>query len=40
VCLVNLSGGPVPLPEGQLLLASEPVDGGRLPADGAVWLSA
>ncbi len=40
VCLVNLSGGPVPPPEGQLLLASEPVEGGRLPADGAVWLRA
>ncbi|WP_246078559.1 glycoside hydrolase family 13 protein [Modestobacter excelsi] len=40
VCLVNLSSGPVPLPEGQLLLASEPVVGGQLPVDGAVWLSA
>ena len=40
VCLVNLSTVPVPLPEGQVLLASEPVVGGHVPADGAVWLSA
>jgi alpha-glucosidase len=38
VCLVNLSGAPVPLPEGEVLLASEPVSDGRVPADGAVWL--
>ena len=40
VCLVNLSAGPVPLPEGRVLLASEPVDGGLLPVDAAVWLGA
>jgi alpha-glucosidase len=38
VCLVNLSGGAVPLPAGEVLLSSEPPDGGRLPADAAVWL--
>jgi alpha-glucosidase len=38
VCLLNLSAAPVPLPEGQVLLASEPVSDGRLPVDGAVWL--
>jgi alpha-glucosidase len=40
VCLVNLSDAAVPLPEGQVLLASEPVDGGQVPVDAAVWLSA
>jgi alpha-glucosidase len=38
VCLLNLSGAPVPVPEGKLLLASAPVDDGRLPDDAAVWL--
>ena len=40
VCLVNLSGAPVPLPEGGVLLASAPVADGKLPDDAAVWLSA
>ncbi len=39
-CLVNLSGAPVPLPEGRVLLASADVDGGTLPHDSAVWLQA
>jgi len=39
VCLVNLSGAPVDVPEGRVLLASAPVAGGRLPDDGAVWLA-
>jgi alpha-glucosidase len=38
VCFLNVSGAPVPAPEGRVLLASGPVDGGRLPADTAVWL--
>jgi alpha-glucosidase len=38
VCLVNFSGGAVPVPEGQVLLASELVGNGQLPADAAVWL--
>jgi alpha-glucosidase len=38
VCLVNLSGAPVPLPEGEVLLASEAVADGTLAADAAVWL--
>jgi alpha-glucosidase len=38
VCYLNLSGAPVPVPEGRVLLASGPVDGGRLPSDTAVWL--
>jgi alpha-glucosidase len=40
VCLVNLSSGPVPLPEGRVLLASTDVRGGSLPVDAAVWLQA
>ena len=40
VCLLNLSGAPVPLPEGRVLLASAEVDGGALPDDAAVWLQA
>ena len=40
VCLLNLSGAAVPLPEGAVLLASEDVTGGALPADAAVWLRA
>ena len=39
-CLVNLSGAPVPLPEGRVLLASADVGGGVLPDDAAVWLHA
>ena len=38
VCLVNLSGAPVDLPAGRLLLASAPIGDGTVPADGAVWL--
>jgi alpha-glucosidase len=40
VCLVNLSGAAVPVPEGRVLLASEDVSAGALPTDAAVWLSA
>jgi alpha-glucosidase len=40
VCLVNLSGAPIPLPEGQVLLASADVGRGTLPEDAAVWLRA
>jgi alpha-glucosidase len=38
VCLVNLSGAPVPLPEGGVLLTSASVDDGHLPDDAAVWM--
>ena len=38
VCLVNLSGAPVPLPEGRVLLASADTGGGVLPHDAAAWL--
>jgi len=38
-CLVNLGAAPVPLPpHQQVLLASEPVTGDRVPPDAAVWL--
>ncbi|MEV4654782.1 glycoside hydrolase family 13 protein [Micromonospora sp. NPDC049301] len=38
-CLVNLTDAPVPLPaDGDLLLASGPLDDGLLPSDTAVWL--
>jgi alpha-glucosidase len=40
VCMVNLSGAPVALSEGQVLLASTDVRGGSLPVDAAVWLLA
>jgi alpha-glucosidase len=39
VCLLNLSGAAVPLPEGRVLLASADVADGRLPTDAAVWLT-
>ncbi|SFE30879.1 glycoside hydrolase family 13 protein [Blastococcus tunisiensis] len=39
-CLVNLSAAAVPLPEGEVLLASDDVAGGTLPPDAAVWLRA
>ena len=38
VCLVNLSGAAVPLPEGEVLLASADPSGGLVPDDAAVWL--
>jgi alpha-glucosidase len=40
VCLLNVSGAAVPLPEGAVLLASDEVTGGALPSDAAVWLRA
>jgi alpha-glucosidase len=40
VCLLNLSGAAVPLPEGRVLLASADVGDGSLPDDAAVWLKA
>lgn len=38
--MANLAGGPVPLPEGEILAASAEVTGRELPADTAVWLTA
>jgi alpha-glucosidase len=40
VCLINLSGAPIPLPEGRVLLASSDVGDGSIPDDTAVWLQA
>lgn len=38
-CLVNLSAAAVPMPaQGELVLASGPLDDGMLPSDTAVWL--
>ena len=36
-CMVNF-GDPIGLPDGEVLLASEPSDEGRLPTDAAVWI--
>ena len=36
--LLNCGEEAVPLPAGEVVLASGPLDGGRLPADTAVWL--
>ncbi|OLZ63678.1 alpha-amylase [Streptomyces sp. IMTB 2501] len=39
-CVTNLGGVPVPLPPGEVLLASGPLDGsGVLPPDTSVWLT-
>ncbi|WP_091329551.1 hypothetical protein [Geodermatophilus ruber] len=40
VCLVNVSGADVPLPESEVLLAGVDVSGGAVPSDTAVWLRA
>ena len=40
ILAANLGTAPAPLPaHGEILLASEPVTGGRLPPDAAAWLS-
>jgi alpha-glucosidase len=39
VCALNTSAEPVPLPPGDPLLASGPLDEGLLPPDTAVWLA-
>jgi alpha-glucosidase len=36
--VVNLGGSPVPLPAGDCLLASEPIDDGGLPPTAAAWV--
>jgi alpha-glucosidase len=38
VCVVNTGSTPVPLPAGELLLASGPLTGADLPADTAAWV--
>ena len=38
-CVVNLGSEPVDLPAyDEVLLASQPLDGDRLPGDAAAWL--
>lgn len=39
VCLFNLTGEPIDLPEGTVLLSSEPLTGTHLPAATTVWMS-
>lgn len=38
-CVANLSGTAVPLPAGEVLLASRPLEDGRLGPDTTVWLA-
>jgi alpha-glucosidase len=38
ICAVNVDSDPFELPEGELLLASEPLSADRLPAGAAAWL--
>ncbi|MGH3706060.1 MAG: DUF3459 domain-containing protein, partial [Agromyces sp.] len=40
VVVANAGDAPVQLPEGDVLLSSEPIDGRALPADTTVWLTA
>ena len=37
--ILNLSGAAIDLPEGDLLIASEPVVSGQLPAISAAWVA-
>ncbi|TDC05129.1 glycoside hydrolase family 13 protein [Nonomuraea longispora] len=39
-CVTNLGHGPVPVPAGEVVLASGPLDDGALPPDTTVWLTA
>ncbi|MEE2855734.1 MAG: glycoside hydrolase family 13 protein [Actinomycetota bacterium] len=39
VCALNAGESPVPLPPGELMLASAPLLGGKLPPDSAAWLA-
>jgi alpha-glucosidase len=38
--VVAMGSAPVPLPPGEVLLTSDPLVGGRLPADAAAWVAA
>ncbi len=38
VCVVNYGTAPVPLPQGEVLLSSRPVDAGRLPGEATAWV--
>ncbi|HEX6220192.1 MAG TPA: alpha-amylase family glycosyl hydrolase, partial [Acidimicrobiia bacterium] len=37
-CVVNFGSDPIPVPQGEVVLASESVDGGLLPGNSAVWV--
>jgi alpha-glucosidase len=37
-CMTNFGAKPVSLPAGEVLLSSAQLEGGRLPAEAAVWL--
>ena len=37
-CVTNFGPGPVPLPHGNVILTSAPVEGSQLPADTTAWL--
>jgi alpha-glucosidase len=37
--VLNLSADPIPLPEGEVLLSSEPVDAGQMPGVSAAWIA-
>jgi len=39
VCALNAGRRPIPLPPGELILASAPLVGGKLPRDAAAWLT-
>jgi len=39
VCVLNAGAAPIPLPEGEVLLTSDPVADGALPPDTAAWLA-
>lgn len=39
ICALNTSTQRVPLPPGELLLSSAPLEGGQLPPDSAAWLA-
>jgi alpha-glucosidase len=39
ICALNATNAPIPMPPGEILLSSVPIDGGRrLPPDAAAWL--
>ncbi|MGA3256574.1 MAG: DUF3459 domain-containing protein, partial [Mycobacterium sp.] len=38
VCALNAGDRPMALPAGELILASAPLVGGKLPTDAAAWL--
>ncbi|KAA0022889.1 glycoside hydrolase family 13 protein [Antrihabitans cavernicola] len=38
ICALNTTSAPIPLPPGELLLASTHVEGGQLPPNAAAWL--